>query len=210
MTPLLIRWAAAAAITALLVAVLRFRRTPRSFVVYVSVLWVSEIAVFLWPDQLFRYEVWAAQQLTYAALRLAVAVEMARIVFGAFPRAPRAWALLGFGIVVVAAGVLIPSPAESAGMCTMIVKEIVPRLSTISMWAFAGLALVALHWSAPMLWWERAILVGFALYLPVLAALLSWLGRWGWTTRESVGTISAVAWIAVCCWWTAAAVRGRT
>jgi len=107
-----------------------------------------------------------------AALRLGVALELTRAIFGAFPAAAATARRVMFAILLVTAVIafLMTSPSATD---TRVHAEAVPRLGATVVWILTALAGLVLWYRLPLAPLPRAILIGYAPYLLVYTVGLS-------------------------------------
>src|SRR5262245_4838320 len=65
----------------------RLYRVCYSFPAWLAAVLVGDLLVFLWPARFYTWAFWMAKETAYAALKLAIAVEITALAFQAFPSA---------------------------------------------------------------------------------------------------------------------------
>jgi hypothetical protein len=183
---------------------------------YVMAALVGNTLVSLWPSRFYTPAFWVAKQGVYDILKAAIALELAWRAFRAFPGALRTarlvlLVLLGLSTVSLAAVPTRPSYA--------VVWEWQPGVVTAGLWLLTATALMVVWYQVPLTGWQRAIMMGLAVYLLVFVTLLGLLKTRGWALGPFVATAETLAYLALVVFWAwlawrrdaapAAAVLGR-
>lgn len=187
-------------VLALLVAGLLFRRRRcHSFTGYGLVVLLSEFTVLLWPDVFWVYGWYIARQTVYSVLKLAVAAELATVMFASFPGAQRTAKRVTAGLLLVTFASLTALP--DGGTYYSILEQLLPRLSNGTLWLFTGLAAVA-HWYViPMNPLHKAILNGFVAYGVPFTILHALMGLTDWAWLGVLQAVAPAAYLATVCFW---------
>jgi hypothetical protein len=176
-----------------------------SFALYVLATLVGNVLVSFWPSRFFTPSFWVLKQGIYDALKMAIALELAWRAFGAFPGAARtARAVIPALLALSTLALALLTPASSY----MTVWDWQPGVATAALWLLTATALMVVWYQMPVHEWQRAIMLGLAPYLLVFVALLGLLRRHGWTLREPITTVEALAYLGIVLFWTWAAWRG--
>jgi hypothetical protein len=121
---------------------------------------------------------WHLKQLTYAALYMAIAVELASSLFVALPRA-RLRALV---VLVTLIGVAILGVSTVSGIGPFeIMIDFQPRVRLAAGWMLASVIGMALYYRVPIHHFHRAILIALGAYLAAFSwfiALVKITGHW--------------------------------
>ncbi len=173
-----------------------------AFGAYVIAALVGNTLVSLWPSRFYTPEFWVVKQGVYDILKAAVALELAWRAFRAFPgalRTARLVLLVLLGLSTVALAAVRTRPAYA------VVWEWQPGVVTAGLWLLAATALMVVWYQVPLSGWQRAIMIGLAVYLLVFVALLGLLKSRGWAvgpfvamaeTRAYLVLVVAWAWLA--------------
>jgi hypothetical protein len=175
-----------------------------SFVAYAAAILVGNALTSLWPARFLNPSFWVLKQGLYDALKMAVALELAWRAFDAFPgamRTVRAVLLALLAVSTVALGALTPASSY------MTLWEWQPGVATAALWLLTATALLVVWYQVPVHDWQRAIMLGLALYLLVFVTLMGQLQRLGWTARAPIATLDAAAYLALAAFWAWAAWR---
>jgi hypothetical protein len=169
-----------------------------AFGAYVIAALVGNTLVSLWPTRFLTPEFWVAKQGVYDILKAAVALELAWRAFRSFPGALRAarlvlLVLLGLSSVSLAA---VPTRPAYA-----VVWEWQPGVATAALWLLTATALMVVWYQVPLSRWQRAIMIGLAVYLLVFVTLLGLLKSRGWALGTFVSTLEATAYLALVAGW---------
>jgi hypothetical protein len=169
-----------------------------SFVAYAAAILVGNSLTSLWPERFLDPSFWVLKQGVYDALKMAVALELAGRAFGAFPGAMRTarvalLALLSVSTVVL--GALTPPSSY------LTLWEWQPGVATAALWLLTATALLVVFYQVPVHDWQRAIMLGLAVYLLVFVALIGELQRRGWGARAQLGTLDVAAYLALVAFW---------
>jgi hypothetical protein len=169
-----------------------------AFAIYLVVALAGNILASVWPSQFHTTSFWIVKQRVYDALKAAIALELAWRTFRAFPGALRTARRVLLGLLATStAGIAMLRSTPSVEN----LWEWQPRVTTAALWLLTATALLVVWYQVPVSDWQRAIMLGFAVYLVVFVALLNLLGRRGWTIGVPVATAEAVAYLALVTFW---------
>jgi hypothetical protein len=153
------------------------------------------------------WETWMVHQVATAALRLGVALELTRCIFGAFPAAATTARRVLLAILVITAFTAISASRPDA-VYTRMHAESIPRLASGAVWMLTALAGLVLWYRLPLAPLPRAILMGYAPYLLIFAIGMSLLFDSSWQhVRQWVGYIDTLAYITLVGYWIRVAWR---
>jgi hypothetical protein len=175
-----------------------------AFAAYLLAVLVGNTLVSLGPSRFRTPAFWVLKQGVYDALKMAIALELAWRAFRVFPgalRTARQVLLALLAISTVALAVLSP------GSSYRTVWEWQPRVATAALWLLTATALMVVWYQVPLSSWQRAIMLGLAVYLLVFVTLLNILGRRGWAIGRLVATAETLAYLALVTFWAWAAWR---
>jgi hypothetical protein len=175
-----------------------------AFAAYVLAALVGNTLVSLWPSRFYTPAFWMAKQRVYDALKAAIALELAWRAFRAFPgalRTARRVLLALLAISSVALAVLSPAPSFDT------LWEWQSRVATAALWLLTATALLVVWYQVPVSGWQRAIMLGLAVYLLVFVTLLNLLARRGWAIGVPVAKAETLAYLALVTFWAWAAWR---
>jgi hypothetical protein len=192
--------AARLALVALLVGIVSRGRLRQcwAFGAYVTAVLLGNTLVSLWPARFFTPEFWVAKQGVYDILKTAIALELAWRAFRAFPGALRT-ARLVFIVLLGLSSVALAFPAKPA---YAVVWEWQPGVATAGLWLLAATALMVVWYQVPLSGWQRAIMMGLAVYLLVFVTLLGLLKSRGWGMGPFVAMTETLAYLALVVGWT--------
>jgi hypothetical protein len=169
-----------------------------SFVAYTVAILVGNSLTSLWPERFLNPSFWILKQGVYDALKMAVALELAGRAFGAFPGAMRTARVVLFALLAVSTLVLGALTPPSSYLTLW---EWQPGIATAALWLLTATALLVVFYQVPVHDWQRAIMMGLALYLLVFVTLMGELERRGWGARAQLGTLDVVAYLALAVFW---------
>jgi hypothetical protein len=183
----------------------------RSFVVYLLAVLLTELAVAIWPERLFRRDFWMFQQFLFNICKVAIAVELAYHAFRLFPAA-RAAARLGWIVVVAATtlSVVAVTPdriSNTTDTYQAFVFAIQPRIVNGTIWLFVITARLVSYFNLPWSDWHRAISIGFCVYLVVFVTGLNLQRKMGFGVLDVVNRMDGIAYVTLELWWAWAAWR---
>lgn len=201
-------WASVLLISALLCGIHRHRlyRICRWLAPYLVAVMVGDLILLLWTNRFYGWKFFVAKETLYGALKLGLAIELAAVMFAAFPgaaataRRASLLALIGICAALVAArptGVLFEDLA----------MEIHPRLANGTAFLLLVVWLLALWYHVPTHRFHRAILGGLTSYLLVFTVLLRFLQSHGWDVRYLASYGDALGYLTMLAYWTWAAWR---
>jgi hypothetical protein len=175
-----------------------------SFAAYVLAVVLGNTLVSLWPSRFYTPEFWVVKQGAYDVLKAAIALELAWRAFRAFPGALRTARLVLLALLAASTlSLALLNPRSSYAT----VWEWQPGVATAAIWLLATTALMVVWYQVPVSGWQRAIMLGLALYLLVFVTLLGLLERWGWDLGPVVATVETLAYLATVTFWAWAAWR---
>lgn len=196
------------AVPTVLLAGLAARRLYRvcyTFAAYVVAVTVFAAVIRFWPERFFQIDFYLFKEGAYGLLKLAMAIEIARRTFGAFPAAAaRARTVLRAALIVLSlwmAPVLINSDVRG------LAQEALPRLANGTALLMAAVWALLLWFNLPLHPLHRAILRGLVPYLLLFTLLFSLLTRWGWTLRAWVSVLDSAAYDGLLVYWSWVAWR---
>jgi hypothetical protein len=135
-----------------------------TFLAYLAVVFGSDLAITFWPEQFYTRRFWFAKELVSNALIFAVGLELGFRVVREFPGA-RSSARLVVVVVMIATtlAVLPVWPGDTTHLQESLAMQ--SRFLNGAVWLFSALAAVILWYRLPILWFQKALIVGFVPYL---------------------------------------------
>jgi hypothetical protein len=191
---------------AILIAKGHYRRLP-VFTIYVGGNALSAALVGLaYGWNVHVWEAWTISQVSTAALRLGMALELSYAIFGAFPAAAATARRVMFALLVLTAlaAMSVSGPEITYKQLT---AEMVPRLATGAVWILTALAALVLWYRLPLRDLQKAILLGYAPYLIVFTVAMNLLSSVGWHLRSWVGYIDTLSFFVLIHYWCRVAWR---
>jgi hypothetical protein len=196
-----------AALVLVLAGVFTRRRQQlcKTFPMYLVVVLILDSAAIFWPDRFHVGWFWMLRQSLWDLAKLSVAIEVALRTFRRFPGArPVAQGVMA-GMLTLSTLVVIGMPAVTSYNDVALSFE--PQVLTGTIWLMTAVALLVVWYRIPIHDFQKAILLGFVVYLTIFATLLNVLRHHGWTIREWVNSADAVAYLTLCLYWAHAAWR---
>lgn len=206
MNPAYLRYGVLLALAMALVGIFVRKRQSECWMlpVNLAVVLVFDCAVSLFPAQLFHWKVYVVQQWIYNFLHLAVALELARRAFQAFPGAAATARAVFLGILVVTALSIFaatpPGTARGTSFSVVAILSLQPRVINATIWLFVATSRLVMFFNIPVSDWHRSISLGFSIYLVISVTLLNLLKTFGWDIRQIVGFFDGSAYLALCSW----------
>lgn len=186
----------------------RYHRLCYTLPLYLATVFVCDLLILLWPGRFYTWGFWTLKEALYVALKLAVAIELASLVFQAFPGA-RATArlVLQLGLVGLVAMVFLPIPEAPVPHVPgfALAWQILPRLTNTTAILFAAVWGLTLYYNVPQHPWHLAIMRGFVPYLLVFTVALRLTA--GPTTRAWTSLADTVSYLAMLLYWFSALLR---
>ena len=207
MNPLYIQLGVLAALAATLAGVIARRRVAECwmFPVYLVVVLLGETSVLLWPDRFFTWSAYVVRQWTYDVCQLAVAFELARRAFMAFPGARATARPVFLAILTITAiSIFAATPAGTRGNSSFYLTALLtlePRLLNATIWLFVATSRLVIFFNIPVSDWHRSLSLGFAGYLVISVTGLNLLRSFGWDIRPYISFWDGSAYLALCAWW---------
>ena len=206
MNPAYLRLGVLLALTMALVGIFVRKRQSECWTlpVYLGVVLGFDSAMSLFPKQLFVWNVYVLQQWLYNFLHLAVALELARRAFKAFPGAA-ATARVIFLVILVVAGLSIfaatpPGTARGSSFSIAAVLTLQPRLINATIWLFVATSRLVMFFNIPVSDWHRSVSLGFSIYLVISVTLINLMKTFGFDIRHFIGFFDGSAYLALCSW----------
>ncbi|HSD29726.1 MAG TPA: hypothetical protein VLL75_20650 [Vicinamibacteria bacterium] len=175
-----------------------------AFAAYVVAVLLGNMLVSLWPEHFYTPEFWVVKHGAYDVLKVAIALELAWRAFRAFPGALRVVRVVLL-VLLTASTVCLALFNPRSSYET--VWEWQPGFATAAIWLLAATALMVVWYQVPVSGWQRAIMLGLALYLLVFVTLLGLLARWGWVLGPVVSMTETLVYLALVTLWAWAAWR---
>jgi hypothetical protein len=206
MNPAYIRFGVLLALTMALVGIFVRKRQSECWMLpgYLAVVLVFDSAMSLFPKQLFVWKVYILQQWLYNLLHLAVALELARRAFKAFPGAAATARVIFLGILIVT-GLSIfaatpPGTARGSNFTIAALLTLQPRLINATIWLFVATSRLVMFFNIPVSDWHRSVSLGFSIYLVISVTLLSLLKKFGFDIQSWISFFDGSAYLALCSW----------
>lgn len=208
MNPLYLHLGVKMALAMALAGIFARKRTSecRMFPVYLATVLIFDSAMALFPAQLFHWNVYVIQQWIYGLLHFAVALELARRAFQAFPGAAATarWIFLAI-LIITGISIFAATPPgavrSNSSFYLTAVLTIQPRLINATIWLFVATARLVIFFNIPVSTWHRSVSLGFTTYLVVSVTLLNLMKSFGWNIQSFVNFFDGSAYLALCCWW---------
>jgi hypothetical protein len=197
---------------ALVLAGLLWRRRAGlcgTFALYVTTVLGCNLLITTWPSRFYTAAFYTWKEATYNVLILATAAELAWRAFRVFPQARRrAQFVLG---AVLAASFLALTSLPWGLTYAELILEYNPRLQAGAMWLFTATAVLVAWYRLPVHHLQRAIALGFGLYLFVFTSSWNAVRDFGLADinlwRRFVDVAAGLVFALVATWWGYAAWR---
>jgi hypothetical protein len=176
-----------------------------SFAGYLVAVFIGDVLTMAWPSVFFTRPAWAVRQLTYAGLKIGIAIQLATIVFTAFPGAKARALRVVFIILVVTASMMVGIPA--AFTFKAVALEWLPRLTSGTIWLMTGVAILAVYYRIPLDPYHRAIITGFVPYHLITVTLYDLMHHYGLGFAPRFNELQPVAYLVLVAYWVKAAWR---
>jgi hypothetical protein len=179
----------------------------RSFAVYLVFAIATTELMRWWPERFYTRDFFTAKQLVFAALSIAVVLELVRSGLATFPRARRVsqWSVLA----VAAVGAFAVLAGSGASDYYTRLGVLVGAGQLCALVTLVVFLMVVQWYRLPLRPWHRAIAVGFLLYRGVYGVLLGVLAHYGGPVHAFVEELDGAAYAATVGLWGFAAWRAE-
>lgn len=153
-------------------------RICSSFTAYVIVSIVTAILPTVDPEHFYTWAFWLIRDSILAALKLGIALQLARPTFRSFPGAlarARGVMLLVLSVFLVAVLLVPTGPEDSESFY----PKLLPRVQNGTAWLFTAILGIVLWYRLPLNLFRKAILVGFVPMLLVSTLAVQVIATWG-------------------------------
>jgi len=175
-----------------------------SFILYLGSITIFNTLMGIWPDQFLTWPVWLVRELAYAVVKVALAIELSRLLFRSFPTARRT---AHYGLLLVLGACAAWIATASPGSLGEWIRIGVPRVKCSEAFLLAWLLLVVLWYRIPLHSLHKAILIALAPYLLVFTVFLQALETHGWTGNSEMNYLNMFVFLAVLICWLVVAWR---
>ncbi len=176
-----------------------------SFCLYQLALFVPQALMEIRREEYYTRDFWLATETAHQVLKLAIVLELSGRTLAAFPGARHTVrAALLVVLLVLCALLLATVEVPEYGH---IVTDLMPRLMSGTVWLFCVLGLVIAWYRIPMTPLQKAVLLGFCVYLLLYAASLWLIAALEWRFRASVNLGTALVYTGTQIYWAWAAWR---
>jgi hypothetical protein len=148
-----------------------------SFTAFLAAVFTGEMLVIAWPDVFFTPKAWMIRQFIYSVLKMTIAVQLAAIVFAAFPGAKARARRVLFLMLIVTASMMVGMPAALSYQGVAV--EWMPRVLSGTIWLMTGIAILVVYYRIPLDPFHKAILTGFVPYNLICVSLGDLMHRYG-------------------------------
>jgi hypothetical protein len=156
--------------------------------------------VIFWNTRFHGPELWMAKEGVHHILRVAMALELAMRTFRAFPGAMATLKRVVFMLMVVTIGIVLTT-APAALKYESFIGVFQPRVVAAAIWLFTGIAILILWYRLPVSRFQKAIVLSYVLYLPILAAYMNLLAGLGWQRGRLIGYLHQFSYLALASFW---------
>jgi hypothetical protein len=179
-------------------------RSSLAFTSYVVFVLLTDSAIGFWPETFYNRHFWLFRENGVAVLRLAVALELAHWTFRGFPGAAATARWVVFLLLAITCVGMVAMPVEDATYHSL-VDETVPRIANGTVWLLTAISGLVLWYRLPLAPFHRAILLGIAPYLVIMAGARVMLDSSDWRLRLELGYLETFAYLLVEAYWCRAA-----
>jgi hypothetical protein len=170
------------------------------FPVFVFSIAILGVLYALWPERFRVPEVWMAKEAVHHVFRVAMAVELGIRTFRAFPGAMATLRRVVFVLIAITIAVVV-FQAPSALHYTTFIGEFQPRMLAAAIWLFTAIAILILWYRLPVSRFQKAIVLSYVLFLPILAVYMNLWPALSGRRRDLVGYLYQAAFLAVVSSW---------
>jgi hypothetical protein len=176
-----------------------------SFDLYLVAVLVPQVLEGIWPERFYVRDVWLVKEAVHHVLKVAIVLELTARTVSVFPGARRTAQTLLLGTLLLVLVVLTTAAVELEYVS--IYTDLLPRVVSGVVWLFCALGFLILWYRLPVTRLHKAILLGFAVYLPLYSASMALTGYLGWHVRAAANLVSGGLYTALQAFWTWAAWR---
>jgi hypothetical protein len=191
---------------ALLVALLaglfvrRLYRVCYSFPTWLLAVLAGDVLMFFWPERFYTWGFWMAKETAYAALKIAIAIEITVLAFQAFPSAGATVRRVLLGVLLALLAFVLIGVRYDVALQDL-ARELQRRVANGVALVFCAAWAVVLYYRLPLHRLHRAILRGLVPYLLVFAAASTLTLVFGWDVRTAVNAAEAACWALMLAYW---------
>ena len=204
MSPLIVLTGAAAivllAITLIGLLAGRSYRASYFFAAYLAAVLLGDSLTYFWPQRFYVWSFWMARETVYAALKLGIAVEIARLASQSFPGAAATMRRTLLGVLAVGFALIVGALDANPGI-EALATEVQPRLSQTTAFAFVAVWALALWYHLPLHAVHKLILRGLVPYLVVFTLARGLIMSLGLKVWAGANAADAISYVLVLCYW---------
>jgi hypothetical protein len=178
----------------------RLYRICYTFAAYLLAVWLGDLVMFVWPEIFYVWSFWLAKETLYAVLKLALALEITALAYGAFPAA-RTAVRRGILLVLAALAALLAVGVPYGREFPVLASELQRRLAQGTALVFCATWALLLWYHLPLHRLHRAIMRGLVPYMLVFAAVNGFLVTLGLHLRPAVNLADGLAWAMLLLYW---------
>jgi hypothetical protein len=178
----------------------RLYRASRLLLAYLMVVWLGDALPVLWPEHFFVWTFWQLKETALGAVKLGIALEIAILAYGSFPRAA-ANVMRGLLVVLVIGLCAIVAATPHGAPVKELARQLLPRLANVTVLVFCVVWGMIIWYRIPLHFMHRALLRGFVPYLLVFAAARGLVISWGWQIVPFVNLADTIAYDLLLVYW---------
>ena len=178
-----------------------------SFTLYLAAVLLSDLLVFLWPEQFHFWKFWIVKESVHNLLKFGIALELTLRTFRAFPAARRTAASLVLGVLLLTWFSVGPTPHLQTTDPKDLAMNLQPYILFGTLWLFIAISMLVLWYRLPVVPLHKALLLGFVPYLLIFTVAMNLLRSLGGDVRVGAGYVKSAAYAALLAYWTYAAWR---
>ena len=180
----------------------RLYRVCHSFPAWLLAVVAGDLLIYFWPVRFYTWGFYLAKEITYAVLKLAIAIEITELAFQSFPSARATSRRVMLGVLLALLAFVLIGVHYQADLRDL-ARDLPRRMANGVALVFCATWAVILYYHLPLHWLHRAILRGLVPYLLVFATANTLTLEFGWDVRPAVNAAEGVCWdlmLAYWCW----------
>lgn len=179
----------------------RLYRLCYSFPAYLAAVWLGDFLILMSPARFYTWTFWIIKESLYAALKLAVALEIVGLAYQAFPHARSKVRVLVLGVLVVLLALLLMMPLPVANDIAGIAREQLSRVANGTAFVYCAVWGLVLWYRLPLHPLHRAIISGLVAYMVVFATAATVTLAVARDIRAATNAVEATAWALLLLYW---------
>jgi hypothetical protein len=182
------------------VLVRRHYRASYFFGLYLAAVLTGDALTYFWPQRFFVWSFWMLRETLYGALKLGMAVEIARLASQTFPGAAAAIQRAMLAVLAIGLALILAALRAEPGIAAL-ARDVQPRLAETTALVFVVLWALVLWYHLPLHAVHKTILRGLVPYLLVFTLARGLTSSLGWKVSPGANVADVLSYVAVLVYW---------